>query len=120
MPKPKGDDLTADHQPQAAIYKLLTDAGRFPYFATNKEVKKRASGTHANGAYAINLHDIRHKAGRTYGPKGTKTKKAFLDQVTALENKWSDTTTDSKKASTPPATATIPLWYRKKTAYPAS
>ena len=81
MPKPKGDNFTADHQPQAAI---LEEAAAMPIFNEPgiNNMLKRASGR-ANNGYAINLHYIRHKEGRTYGSKGGQTKNEFLANVTA-------------------------------------
>src|SRR5687768_769261 len=74
MPKPKGDQFTADHQPQAAI---LEWAAEQPYFkaAGITNLKKRAESRAAAG-YAINLHQLRHVDGRTYGGKGNSTKNA--------------------------------------------
>ncbi len=82
MPKPRYDDLTADHQPQAAI---LQAAAKLPYFekvAEGKKMRDRAA-SRANAGYAINLQSKRHMAGRTYGGKGTATKNSFLDKVEA-------------------------------------
>jgi hypothetical protein len=77
IPKPPGDDFTADHQPQAAI---LQAAAEFDYFSDEGQLVKRAAGRAKEGV-AINLHKIRHEAGRTYGAKGKQTKEAFLDTV---------------------------------------
>lgn len=77
MPKPPGDDFTADHQPQAAI---LQAAAEFDYFSDEGELAKRAAGRAKQG-FAINLHKIRHTAGRTYGSKGKKTKESFLSEI---------------------------------------
>jgi len=80
MPKPPGDDFTADHQPQAAI---LQAAAEFPYFkrlGDEGQLAKRAAGR-AKAGFAINLHKIRHVAGATYGTKGSKTKEKFLDDM---------------------------------------
>lgn len=81
MPKPVGDNFTADHQPQAAI---LEAAAAMPIFREPgiNNLRNRAAGRAANG-FAINLHIIRHKAGRTYGTKGGQTKTAFLQSVAA-------------------------------------
>lgn len=75
MPKPVRDDLTADHMPQAELFKLLSETEEF---ASNHDMQKRASGTHANHAYAVNIQDKRHKAGRTWGSKGSATVGAFV------------------------------------------
>jgi hypothetical protein len=77
IPKPKGDELTADHQPQAAI---LQAAAGFKYFKPSGELVVRADNRAAQG-YAVNLHRIRHAAGRTYGGKGSKTKEEFLSKA---------------------------------------
>jgi len=77
MPKPPGDDFTADHQPQAAI---LQAAAEFDYFSEEGALAQRAAGRAKEG-YAINLHKIRHEAGRTYGSKGKATKESFLSQI---------------------------------------
>lgn len=79
MPKPKGDLLTADHQPQAAI---LEWAAEQPYFKATgvTGMKKRAAGRAALG-YAINLHYNRHVDGRTYGGKGNSTKNDFIKRA---------------------------------------
>ncbi len=77
MPKPPGDEFTADHQPQAAI---LQAAAEFDYFSESGELARRAAGR-ARAGYAINLHTIRHMAGRTYGSKGKKTKEGFLAEI---------------------------------------
>jgi hypothetical protein len=84
VPKPSGDYLTGDHQPQAAAIKLL--AGK-PYFQKpfGTDLRNRAGGKHAQNAYVINLQDARHKAGRTWGPKGGQTKTAFDNAVLKME-----------------------------------
>ncbi len=80
IPKPKGDELTADHQPQAAI---LQAAAEFDYFSETGELAKRAAGRAQQG-FAINVHYIRHKAGDTYGTKGKVTKEQFLGRIKGL------------------------------------
>jgi hypothetical protein len=77
MPKPKGDQLTADHQPQAAIIQAAAD---LDYFKSSGEMQERADSRAAQG-YAINLHYKRHVAGRTFGSKGKGTKQDFIDLV---------------------------------------
>jgi hypothetical protein len=77
MPKPKGDQLTADHQPQAAI---LQAAAALDYFKASGEMQERAASRAAEG-YAINLHHKRHVPGRTFGSKGKATKSDFIDLV---------------------------------------
>lgn len=80
IPKPKSDDLTADHQPQAAI---LEAAAEFSYFSKTGELATRAAGRAKEG-YAINLSTTRHKAGATFGAKGNVTKNDFLARVKPL------------------------------------
>ena len=80
IPKPSGDDLTADHQPQAAI---LQAAAEFSYFSDTGQLATRADSRAAEG-FAINLSTTRHKAGETYGSKGKVTKQDFLDRVKPL------------------------------------
>ncbi len=77
IPKPKGDELTADHQPQAAV---LEAAATFDYFRDDGALAKRAAGR-AHQGYAINLHKIRHVAGATFGSKGAQTKENFLKKI---------------------------------------
>ena len=75
------DDLTPDHQPQAAILKYA--AGLEIFKGTKgQKLRERAAGTHADKGLAINLQTTRHKAGRTFGSKGNTTKKLFIDKVT--------------------------------------
>jgi hypothetical protein len=98
IPKPTGDYLTGDHQPQAAVIKLL--AGR-PYFSKGAEgaaIRHRAAGSHADNAYVVNLQGTRHAAGRTYGGKGTATKDAFDSSVKAMEAGETDPAQRRKKA----------------------
>jgi hypothetical protein len=98
IPKPKGDYLTGDHQPQAAVIKLLAER---PYFKTGdpgKEMRHRAAGSHADNAYVVNLQGKRHAAGRTYGGKGTSTKNAFAAKITGMEATESDDGERRKKA----------------------
>jgi hypothetical protein len=80
IPQPVEDILTPDHQPQAAI---LGWAAEQPYFGETGNLAKRAARRAAKG-YAINLHENRHTAGRTFGSKGGKTKSDF---VTFVEDK---------------------------------
>ncbi|GAB2577917.1 eCIS core domain-containing protein [Spirosoma areae] len=79
IPNPTSDELTPDHQPQAAI---LVWAAEQPYFGSTSNMARRAAGRAANG-YAINLHRIRHEAGRTYGTNGDVTKNSFISRARA-------------------------------------
>jgi hypothetical protein len=80
IPKPTSDDLTPDHQPQAAIlqlaatYTCFSPKGRLATLAANR----------AQEGYAINLSTTRHKAGETFGYKGKNTKADFSARVGAL------------------------------------
>jgi hypothetical protein len=77
IPKPKSDDLTADHQPQAAILEL---AATFASFSKDGPMAKRAQGRAQEGR-AVNLSTTRHKAGSTFGFKGKITKEDFKSRV---------------------------------------
>lgn len=90
VPKPKGDHLTGDHQPQAAVIKLLAARSYFATGDAGGQMRHRAAGSHADNAYVINLQGTRHAAGRTYGSKGTATKNAFAAKVGDLEAKETD------------------------------
>ncbi|QDA61590.1 eCIS core domain-containing protein [Hymenobacter jejuensis] len=84
MPRPRVDFLTPDHQPQAAILKWAADLqiNRRKLFSSRSEMANRASGSHASGGYAINIHENRHKEGRTFGSKGADTLNDFVTFVT--------------------------------------
>ena len=89
MPKPPGDEFTADHQPQAAV---LQAAAGFAFFkkAPNKNMVKKAQNR-ANDGSAINLHAIRHIKGRTFGSKGAETKNEFIASAAkAVKGKTDD------------------------------
>lgn len=77
IPNPTSDQLTPDHQPQAAI---LVWAASESFFGSTSNMARRAAGRAARG-YAINLHFNRHIAGRTYGAKGDGTKNAFISKA---------------------------------------
>jgi hypothetical protein len=79
IPNPTTDELTPDHQPQAAI--LVWAAAR-PFFGRRSNMAQRALGRAARG-YAINLHVNRHMAGRTFGTKGDQTKNNFITRANA-------------------------------------
>jgi hypothetical protein len=89
IPKPTGDDLTGDHQPQAAVIKLLAGRDYFRKYDEGKEMLHRAQG-HANNGYVINLYAARHAEGRTFKSKGGKTKKDFEAAVDGIEKKETD------------------------------
>lgn len=68
------DKMTPDHQPQAAVLKY---AAKLDAFKQKKKgdteeklaLSEAAGRGHAEGALAINLHEARHKEGRTFGNK---------------------------------------------------
>jgi phage-related protein len=101
IPKPTGDYLTGDHQPQAAAIKLLAQKA---YFKDKKDktigekIRYRAAGKHAENANVINLQDARHKAGRTWGSKGKSTRATFETAVTAMEGTTTDPAARRTKA----------------------
>ena len=81
IPKPVGDKLTPDHQPQASI---IVGAGEFfqeQLGIADGPLAARAF-QRANQGFAINLHFKRHVAGATYGSKG-ETKQSFKDRLIA-------------------------------------
>jgi len=79
MPKPPGDDFEADHQPANSI---LEAAAEYDFFEPQGNLARRAARRSAAG-YAINLHKIRHREGRTWGSKATATRATFLSNVNA-------------------------------------
>jgi len=82
MPKPSGDQFTADHQPQAAI---IIYASKLNIF-NGTRIKQIAGGSHADGAFAINLHKVRHEEGRTFGNDGKITKGEFVDKAVEIDD----------------------------------
>ena len=81
-PSQKSDRLTPDHQPQAALLKYAAQA-KFQgveIFA-NTKLKTAVTGSHADNAVTINLHEIRHKLGLTYGQSVSSGVKAAIDNV---------------------------------------
>ncbi len=91
MPKPRRDDMTADHQPQAAVLQWAAarrENGRL-LFTAGTAMRNRAANRAAAG-YAINLQAGRHRAGRTYGGKGTGTKNEFITNYTSHTSNMSD------------------------------
>jgi hypothetical protein len=84
-----GDKMTPDHQPQAAVLKYAANLPAFKWREKGKKAEVRAlrdatGGKHANGAFAINLHEARHKEGRTYGHK-SKDEKVLPAAKTAID-----------------------------------
>lgn len=75
IPKPVGDQLTPDHQPQASVILAAADFFRKRLGIRGGELGTRAEKRAAKG-FAINLHFRRHVAGATYGSKG-ETQEGF-------------------------------------------
>jgi hypothetical protein len=69
VPKPVGDQLTPDHQPQASVIQGAADFFRLRLKIKSGELADRAESRAAAG-YAINVHFNRHVEGATYGSKG--------------------------------------------------
>ena len=80
IPKPVGDQLTPDHQPQASVILAAADFFR-QQGLDGGDLSKRAENRAAQG-FAINLHFRRHVAGATYGSKG-ETRQGFLQKLIA-------------------------------------
>ncbi len=85
VPKPSYDDMTGDHQPQAAAIKLLAARPYFKQGPEGEKMRHRADGGHADNAYVVNLQSKRHIDGRTYGSKGASSKADFESHVLAME-----------------------------------
>lgn len=81
IPKPVGDKLTPDHQPQASVIEAAAEFFR-KRGIEGEELAKRAENR-AHQGFAINLHFRRHVAGATYGSKG-ETRAGFLERLLKL------------------------------------
>jgi hypothetical protein len=75
-----GDNFTIDHQPSAAVLEVIAKMPEFD----GRNIKNVIEGKHVKRGVGINLSEIRHKAGRTYGTPGDLVKKQVEDRVTAL------------------------------------
>lgn len=80
MPKPTHDDMTADHIPQNGLFEVVMGLG---IFSGGSPMARHAANRTDNG-YAMNEQDKRHKAGRTWGSKGTVTKANFRTRANAI------------------------------------
>jgi len=85
IPKPVGDKLTPDHQPQASVILAAAEFFQESLGIEGGELATRATSRAAQG-YAINLHFKRHVAGATYGSKG-ETKQGFKAKLVASAGK---------------------------------
>jgi hypothetical protein len=81
MPKPVGDQLTPDHQPQASVIQAAAEFFRKYLKIKGGPLADRAATRAAQG-YAINLHFKRHVKGATYGSKG-ETREGFYNKLVA-------------------------------------
>jgi Domain of unknown function (DUF4157) len=86
MPKPVGDQLTPDHQPQASVISAAADFFEKDLGIDEGNLANRARSRAAQG-YAINLHFKRHVAGATYGSKGEKRAGFYQSLVKAAKGK---------------------------------
>ena len=80
MPKPVGDLLTADHIPQNGLFEIVMDLG---LFSSGSPMDNHAANR-TDAGYAMNEQDKRHKAGRTWGTKGSGTKADFKTRANAI------------------------------------
>lgn len=96
MPKPPGDDFTADHIPQNALFQVVMDDPILNIFGAGSAMATHAANRTDNG-YAMNEQTARHKAGRTWGTKGAGTKETF--RTNARSRVTSFTTAQDKKSA---------------------
>lgn len=68
-PVQTSDWMTPDHQPQASVLKFVATLPEF----NGRVIQAVAGDQMAKGGATINIQDKRHKAGRTWGTKGTGT-----------------------------------------------
>jgi hypothetical protein len=73
IPKPTRDDMTADHIPQNGLFEVVMGLG---VFSAGSPMDRHAANR-TDAGYALNEQDKRHKAGRTWGTKGSITKANF-------------------------------------------
>ncbi len=73
------DDMTPDHQPQA---EALKSVAALPVFS-GRRIQAAAAGKQADGGVTINIQDKRHKAGRTWGTKGSATAAGVRAKIAA-------------------------------------
>ena len=95
MPRAKFDKLTPDHQPQASLLKYVAVLPEF----SGRGVQQVIKGSHVDGGYAINLHQLRHKAGRTYGSKGKGTLNTTKANIRAILKPIPVTHTEKRRAA---------------------
>ncbi|MCF7805487.1 MAG: DUF4157 domain-containing protein [Candidatus Marinimicrobia bacterium] len=95
MPRAKYDKLTPDHQPQASLLKYVATLPEFK----GKGVQNVVKGSHVDGGYAINLHELRHKAGRTYGNKGKGTLSSAKQNIRSVREPISADEPDERRTA---------------------
>jgi hypothetical protein len=91
-PKPVGDKLTPDHQPQASVIEAAVRFFKFRGFKSTSLVER--ADQRAKKGFTINVHFNRHIKGATYGSKGTKTE-TFLTHL--IERAGTAKEADAKK-----------------------
>ncbi|WP_051260814.1 eCIS core domain-containing protein [Algoriphagus marincola] len=72
-----GDQFEADHQPQNSALEYASEKTAFD---GKHNLKRRAANRSALG-WTINLHELRHRAGRTYGRAPSSTFKGNVDRI---------------------------------------
>lgn len=84
MPKPTGDDFTADHIPQNALFiearEWRNSEDNTKLFPAGSNMAVHAANRTALGI-AVNEYKLRHQAGRTWGTKGSGTKDEFVGKM---------------------------------------
>lgn len=93
MPKPKGDKMEADHQPQQGLLKWIyantflatSGAGSNTPLFKGKGLEAAIKGKRADGGAAINLLKARHMEGRTWGSKGGSSLDAAKGPVNTID-----------------------------------
>lgn len=80
-----GDQFEADHQPQNSVLEYAAEKNSF---AQVSNLRRRATNRSAL-AWTINVHELRHRAGRTYGRSPSST---FTGEVDRIENSTLETT----------------------------
>lgn len=90
MPKPTGDYMTADHIPQNGLFEVVMTLDLFE----DDSPMARHSANRTDAGYAMNEHNNRHKAGRTWGTRGSQRKSSFRTRARDIMN---DVPTDEAK-----------------------
>ena len=94
MPKIRDDEITPDHQPQAALFRWAKKQYYFKNAVAGKAMRDYASDYKISKGVCINLSATRHEEGRTFGlPKGANTKQHFVDLAEPAVKKlpkWQD------------------------------